>query len=484
MAIFSQKQVQNLLQKGVTRLWQDQTGSLMPIVAASMLTLTGAAGLAIDGGRMFLVKDVLQKSLDSAGLAAGHAMEVENMESDAHQFFDTNIRGIENIVNSSEMRISFSNNNKLITLYAEAKVSASFVSLFGYDEITVTASTEIARETRGMELVLVMDNTGSMRGSKITAMKDAAESLVEYVYGDNETSPNLWVGLVPYVAVVNIGTDHDSWLTSADQDKLDTGHYAPTDWKGCVMARTDGEDETDTVPSDKPFSLYFWPDSVDNDWIEDDGDYDLDETNNAQNNGRGPNLGCGPAITSLVAEKSTVIDAIDEMLPWHRGGTTSNLGLVWAWRVLSPAWQGLWGGDTPATLPLPYDAPYMDKVVVVLTDGQNQFYDWPDHGPTGTGPFGSDFTGYDRLNTFGYSTLGAAQTEIDSRFSNVCTSMKTEGIIIYSITFGSTPNSTTQALYRGCASNPAYYFHAPSNAELETAFEEIGRQLSNLRLSK
>jgi hypothetical protein len=44
------------------------------------------------------------------------------------------------------------------------------------------------------------------------------------------------------------------------------------------------------------------------------------------------------------------------------------------------------------------------------------------------------------------------------------------GIIIYTITFGSVPSSATQTLYRNCATQPAYYFHAPDNATLRTAF--------------
>ena len=63
------------------------------------------------------------------------------------------------------------------------------------------------------------------------------------------------------------------------------------------------------------------------------------------------------------------------MEPWRRGGTTGNLGLAWGWRTISPRWRGLWGGDTPTDMPLDYGTAYMDKVVVILTDGNNEFYD-------------------------------------------------------------------------------------------------------------
>ena len=38
-------------------------------------------------------------------------------------------------------------------------------------------------------------------------MQAAALELVEIIYGDDETNPNLYVAVVPYVAMVNIGAD-------------------------------------------------------------------------------------------------------------------------------------------------------------------------------------------------------------------------------------------------------------------------------------
>lgn len=462
-------------------LLKNEDGSLMPLVAGSVLTLTGMAGLSIDGSRMFLVKDVLQKSLDSAGLAAGHAMDVDTMSQDAQEFFNANIDAVKDIVTDSSMNITISEDNSLITLTASAKVQASFTAIFGVEEITVTASTEITRETRGMELVLVMDNTGSMRWSgKIGASKDAAEQLVQLVYGDDDTSPNLWVGVVPYVAHVNVGS-HEDWLTAAGKAKIDNGDYLPTEWKGCLLARGSGEDQTDTPPTDIPFDPWYWADepsaSGANNWIDSDGDRTINETN-SRTYAKGPNRGCGQQILPLVESKAKVLAAIDEMEPWSFGGTASPVGLVWGWRVLSEKWQGLWGGDTPNDLPLANDTPYMDKVLVVLTDGKNEFIS------RSSSLGGSDYTAYGTIADWGYSSIYSARDELDDRFTDICTNIKDDGIIIYGITFGSTPDSATRNAFEACASKPAYYFHAPNNSELQDVFDAIGRQLSNLRLSK
>jgi Flp pilus assembly protein TadG len=478
--------------RSVGRLIRDERGSLLPMVAGSMLMLTGAAGMAIDGARMFYVKDVLQKSLDSAGLAAGHAMTVENMENDAREFFNANVGSISGMVTTSNMLVDISDDNELITLTASATVEATFMRIFGYEAITVSASTEVTRETRGMELVLVMDNTGSMRhDDKITTMKTAATDLIEVVYGDDEVNTNLWAGVVPYITHVNVGSANYDWLSDSGKDRVDNEYYGTT-WKGCLEARADGEDETDTPPSDIPFEPFYWQDTDpyqkyhkkwgwywvdrDNNWIDDGtGTVTINEVN--ASGALGPNRGCASEITPLVAEKSKILNAIDVMEPWSFGGTAANYGLVWGWRVVSPRWRGFWSGS-PAGLPLDHDTPYMDKVIVMLTDGVNELIS--QDSELG----GSDYTAFGRLDDFGYGSISAARDEFDDRFDRICQNIKQDGILIYTITFGSTPDEDTQSAYRTCASNPAFYFHAPTADSLTDAFNEIGRQLSNLRLSR
>ncbi|MBL4836436.1 MAG: hypothetical protein JKY34_02565 [Kordiimonadaceae bacterium] len=479
------KSIRYLLQRALQfkrSLWKSEEGSLLPLVAGSMIMLTGVAGLSIDGSRAFLVKDVLQKSLDSAGLAAGHALSIDDMTNDAQEFFDANIAAVQDLVSDSNMTITVNDDNSIITMTATATIQASFTQIFGLSEITVSANTEITRETRGMELVIVMDNTGSMASSgKIGAAKEAAELLVETVYGDDDTAENLWVGVVPYVAHVNVGKTHESWLTTAGKAKIDNGDYLPTEWKGCVFARDDGEDMTDTPPGDEPIEPWFWDDEVSasasNNWIDGSGNKTIVESN-SRYYAKGPNRGCGQKILPLVASKETVLDSIDEMAAWSFGGTASPVGLVWGWRVLSPRWQGLWGGETPAELPLAHDTPYMDKVLIILTDGVNQFIS------RSSSLGGSDYTAYRTIAQWGYSNVTTARNALDDKFDDICSNIKDDDIIIYAITFGGSPDASTQNAFENCATKVVYYFHAPSNQELQDVFDTIGMQLSNLRLSK
>lgn len=460
------------------RFLTDIGGASAVFVAIAIVPLVGFAGLATDTARGYLVKLRLSEALDAAGLAAARELDPAGRDADALMFFRANfpVGFLDSVVDGPHL--SESADNQRLTLTATAVIPTTFTRVLGHETLTVAARTVVQRESRGMELTLVMDNTGSMRsGGRMTTMKEAAQDLVNILYGPNETIDGFWVALVPFAATVNIGQANASWLTA-----LDPAAFDPTVWKGCVEARYGTpRDTTDDPPSVERWAPFYWLPNVDNEWEIGDPDT-VNELNSAQNNGTGPNLGCGPAITPLTQPKATITAAIAEMQPWHRGGTMTNQGAVWGWRTLSPRWRGLWGGD-PA-LPLDYDAPLSTKVMILLTDGQNQFYDWPEDG---AGPNGSDYTAYRRRteNMLGIpnTSSGNSTTELNRRMELVCQAMKAEGITLYTILFQEN-NAATEASFLRCATSPQYFFKSPTNDDLRQAFRTIASQLSNLRLAE
>ena len=109
-----------------------------------------------------------------------------------------------------------------------------------------------------------------------------------------------------------------------------------------------------------------------------------------ENNNAGPNTGCPQApILPLTAAKTSVLSRIMALRSTFKGGTMHNVGLQAGWFTLSPRWRGLWttgaldaGADSsPATLPLNYKTQYMQKVVVLMTDGQANCNDWGGGAP-------------------------------------------------------------------------------------------------------
>ena len=541
------------LGRRIRRFFSDRRGNVAVLAAFSFVPLITAVGVATDTTRAYLLNNRLQEAIDIAALAAARGDDdLAGRQAILEQYFWANYpAGYLGAAIEGPTLVPLA--GEQLGVEISATLPNTFLQVIDIDTTQVEVEAVVQKERRGMELVLVMDNTGSMRhNSKIVTMRNAALRLIDTLYGTNETLEEFWVGIVPYQATVNIGYAHADWLAfnghsprhSYFIDPLEEdyiphyGYYSwdrsyfspgrpdgsratvymdeilrtdmyrmfqsgdeyydpmPVGWKGCVEARhTGGRDQTDDPPIYPDlFTPYYHESAYDNDWcrFDDDsyfynGDYcenpmtspgtdprelliRIDERNAAFADGTalGPNRGCPQPILPLVAERTTVEDAIKQMQPWRTGGTFGNLGLVWGWRTISPRWRGYWNGS-PSSLPLDYDTPLMDKVVIMLTDGNNEFV-W------------DDYTSYGRPSE---NRLGSGNDtdELDARMANVCEAMKNEGIILYTITFRLN-DSDTQALYRNCATSPDYYFNSPDNATLDAVFDTIATQLSNLRLAQ
>ena len=74
------------------------------------------------------------------------------------------------------------------------------------------------------------------------------------------------------------------------------------------------------------------------------------------------------------------------------------------------------------------------------------------------------------------------QNSSPDQAKRLCTNMKSENVIVYSVAFQAPPAAET--LLRDCATSSSHYFPASSNAELFAAFRTISERLAALRLSK
>jgi hypothetical protein len=235
---------------------------------------------------------------------------------------------------------------------------------------------------------------------------------------------------------------------------------------GCVDARGGGLDVTDDPPSVQSFNAYYWPNDTHNSWIRSNGGY-----RTPLSASRGPNKNCSEPVIPMTANQTTIINGINAMVA--RGNTHINLGAVWGWRMLSPRWRGLWGGEMDANrLPLDYNSPKMIKAAIIMTDGANTMSN-------------SSHSAYWYLSDgkLGTTSSTGAVSQLDSRFLQICQAMKTNNIIIYTIGFGN-PGGNAASILKTCASQPSYYFNSPTPAELQAAFSAIGDSLSSLRVSQ
>lgn len=507
------------LTRSFRRFAASRSGSALPLIAIATSGLVVATGAAVDMGRAQMVQARLSSSLDAAGLAAGASVSTTNTQDEVNKYFYVNYPvGYMGSTVTTLTATPTADKDK-INLVAEATLPMTFMKVVGIQAVKLKATSEITRQNRGMELVMVLDVTGSMAGSKMTSLRAAAKELVKTLYGSKTTIPNLWIGMVPYVTTVNIGsqTNAQNWLTSYDLTQYPPNYpAAATKWKGCILERPDPNDTNDEVPVAgnsasalaTRFPMWVYPDTPssygnDNNWIDDStGAVTLNESANySDSNAKGPNIACPEPVTAMTSSRAAIDAKIDQLNYWRRSGTASPVGLVWGWRMLSPGWRGQWDHelvDGQVALPRDYNTPLIDKVVVLMTDGVNEFY----KGASSTPPY-SDYTSYLRLNTtanggrpdINTTNKSTALSKLNTKFANICNAMKdsSRNIIIYTVTFqlgNSTSHNESRTLFKNCATKPEYYFDAESQVpgapqvNLTSAFQAIGDSLANLHVSQ
>ncbi|MCH2546670.1 MAG: pilus assembly protein TadG-related protein [Alphaproteobacteria bacterium] len=483
----------------------DQRGAVIMMVGLGLFMLIGATGIAIDMSRLQTSRAKLASALDAAGLAAGSKINSRETILVVNNYLDANFPAGFMDTTITNVNVTVSRDKSILDLNVTANVRMKFMQIFGQEYVTIAASSQITRENKGLELVMVLDVTGSMYGSKIGDLRTAATDMVDILYGQKETVDNLWIGVVPYVTTVNVGSDKISWLRDYDESRYPRRYpNGATKWKGCVEARNqwpenNGLDTTDTLPytGDKAaataeqlttaFPMYFWEDEVDNDWIDRRNRVTINEDAGYSNEGGlGPNVACGNEITPFTSNKATVQGAIDALTPWRRGGTMSSMGLAWGWRLMSPSWRGMWGHED-ARLPLDYNTPLMSKAVIIMTDGVNEVYRQNSLG----GPGGSDYMAYGRIEEEklgnNINTRNEGVGVVNAKFATICNNMKAQGIVIYTVTFqlnNSSNANNARDLFRNCASHADYYFDSPDGATLRQSFKTIGDSLANLMISQ
>ncbi|NQZ13863.1 MAG: VWA domain-containing protein [Alphaproteobacteria bacterium] len=452
-------------------------GLTVPVVVASV-------GVSVDMAQSYLVKSRLSGALDAAALAAAaSASEDEGeIEDVVERFLEANYPD-GRIGETTSIEVSLDGGE--LTVEASAKLDTSFMKLFGYPTVDVETYTVVQREVRGLEVVMVLDNTGSMTtNNNIGALQEAAESFVEILFDRASDPDGIKIGMVPYSSSVNVGPyglgidiDEDDYgepfVQAPDVDIYDdyvsgqspysTGQYGideddleydPSEegqWHGCVLAE---DYSLDVEDHDGPWEMYRYDyNGSTNSWYDNVyrwspyttyGDY--------YNHYYGPNIYCPrQPIVPLSSDEDFLYDAIDNMNA--SGNTLGNIGLVWGWRVISP--------EEPFIEGAAYDDNEWDKAILMMTDGVNTM--------------SSVYSAYGRSDDHSVDA-----DDLNDRMAEICEAIKAEGVLVYTVTFDSGVDDETKEFYEDCATTTAQYYDAPSQDDLIEVFEQISRELSNL----
>ena len=453
----------------------DRSGSIAIVFAVSLAALCGIAGLALDFARGQSVKEAMQQDLDATIMYVGAEFNRKPNGRDVQALAQAYFKGLPRQKHSAQpASISISHPDaSTFVAHAHTKLPTALMNLYGYGTMNVNAMSEAQIGQQPVEFALVLDNTLSMDGSKIAALKSAANKLVESVFRGVNADKYVKVSIVPFADYVNIGQSHRNALWMSVPADTSTTQNICRDVQSQTVVPGSCHDVTynytqDGVPkvgtythcdytygppvnqcSDETTTVEWHgcAGSRDYPWNVKDENYAIKKVPGIMN------AWCPNEITPLTNQAATAKTAIDDM--FATGNTYIPAGLMWGWTTLSPAAPFDQAEDTK-------DGKKVRKIMVLMTDGYNTL--------SPTVPYDGTHSGNDTALANKYT-------------AKLCENIKAQKIEMYTVAF-QVNDVAVKSILENCASDGSHFQDAGNESALLPAFEKIAADFSPLRLAR
>ncbi|PVA06573.1 TadE/TadG family type IV pilus assembly protein [Thalassorhabdomicrobium marinisediminis] len=342
------------------RFRRDDDGGMIVFSLILFILILTCGGMAVDYMRFETTRAQLQATLDRASLAAADLDQTQPPRDVVIDYF-TKAGMIEYLQYPIEVDEGI--NYRTVEINAKVEMPLFFLDLPrvfmapfspGMSSLTVTGASSAEERVADVEVSLILDVSGSMRGRRIQNLRPAAREFVTTVLDNNTNAPNglITISMIPYSAVVNVGTEIAPLMNITRSNFASTCPLFP-DYN---MFRTIELDLAQPYEHVSHFSLNSSPPS-NNPWCF---------------------IGNDNAIVVHSSNETVLHDAIDALSPY--GNTAIDMGVKWGAALLDPSTQPIVTGliDNPANgIPSAAagrpQAPADDvlKVIVLMTDGAN-----------------------------------------------------------------------------------------------------------------
>ena len=422
----------------IRHLAADRLGNVAVTFALVLTPVTASVGGALDYTRTYTIGAEIQSALDTGVLAAASLSQTRDAETVVRAYVEAAIAEHRGVIETLVVTVSpnVALNARTVAAQATVTVPTVLLGVAGVDRLTMSRDSEATEQVRNLEISLVLDVSGSMSGSKIEALREAAAEFVQVVMS-GEVSDMTSISIIPYNGGVRLPDYVNAQLIS--------GGSSNAQRSGCPEY---GED----------YPIVLQPPANGLDWLQWQGR----DQHGSRNSAFCPEQ--NEASVFLRNNQSNLLALIEDL---DAGGNTGlDIATAWGARALDPVWRGRLGGNF-ADRPVNYDDPSTIKALVVMTDGaataQIRNY-WDDDD--------------DRWRN--YNMYAAAQSR--TNMAQACDEAEARGVDIYTIAF-QLSGSTNRDLMRGCASHPDNYFQV-EDMDIAAAFSAIAADLNTLRLSR
>jgi Flp pilus assembly protein TadG len=447
------------LRRRVRTFRHAKAGNVILTFALATLPLVGLVGAAVDYSRGNSAKAAMQQAIDATGLILSKdasTMLQTALNDKAQAVFTTLINRPEimNIV-VTPVLTNPTEGTFLLDVSATGMVDTTFTRILGKEHLDLSVSTQIRWGMKKLELALGLDNTGSMGSSnKMTELKKAllniagqngatSDGLLETLKKAAKQAGDVKISIIPFDTTVKIGTSfkNDTWIDwteaygtcnkTLSSPKTKTRCLAisggawtqdnnKNSWNGCVIDRNQSNDVLDTTPDAAVMATKF--------------------PATKECTGSGGLAQALPLTDIWNTGYTTLVNKVNAMQP--NGNTNVTIGLEWAWHSLTP--------NLPWTEALD-PKPDIDKVIILLTDGDNTQNRW-----------------------------STTSSTIDARTTLACDNVRAANIKVYTIRV----IDGNAALLKSCATKPTMYFEVSQASQLTPVFAAIAQDLANLRIAK
>ncbi|WP_419187167.1 pilus assembly protein TadG-related protein [Solidesulfovibrio carbinoliphilus] len=448
-------------------------GASSVIIAAALVGTMAAAGVAVDLSRVYVAHNQLQNAVDAAALAGSLQLPDDPDVTNGKVKAAVTANLALNDPDATDIQVTSGGATRSVCVDAKANVDMTLTKVIGIGDTTVTA--EACAGYNDIELVLVLDSTGSMKGSPIDSAKDAARDLVNLIMPASTSSTRSKIGLVPFQGKVRIdGSDP----VTAERNPDGVG-------PGCRNA--DGTLNTGKLKVE--YSRTATSTNIFYGYTLSGVSTFTDKTCS----------GMSP-IRALSSDKNTILNNIEAI---NAGAVTSGTliseGIKWGRKVLSP------------------EAPYVEgstdkkvrKIMIVLTDGDtedgrcggnfasasktvntywtNAYFGQGLKPDTATSPYATlstatatlaqipDCKDGGKLNQFVLDEADAAKNDLNYP------------VEIFSVRFGASDATDKSLMQKIASSKPGttdHYYDAPSSTGIQDMFKKIGQQLGQRLMTK